>query len=138
MKPSDVLASIGEEVAKAAVTSKGPHDVLRVVKSPKDAIGKDRQVFVRIVQAPVQSEFLATNWRTMGVAVSVVYNDTPQVYDRAADDSEAVAEKLELLHHSVDAIQEIMMLGFVIDDASLPGQVISEFQLSITYSKDIS
>ena len=66
------------------------------------------------------------------------HNDSPSVYDRCADDSEAIAERLELLSTNVSAVQEIMMLGFNIDDGSLPGQVISEFQIQLTYSKDIS
>ena len=137
MKPSEVLTQVAAQVALASVTSKGAHDKLRRVKTPKDAIGKDRHFFVSITQAPVQTDFLATNWRSMVVAVAVVYNDSPHVYDRAADDSEEIAERLELLSTNVSAIQEIMMLGFNIDDGSLPGQVISEFQVQLTYSKDI-
>ena len=91
MKPSGVLSAIAEQVALASVVSKGAHDKLRRVKTPKDAIGKDRHFFVSITQAPIQSEFLATSWRTMSVAVAIIYNDSPAVYDRAADDSEAIA-----------------------------------------------
>ena len=138
MKPSEVLTAIAAQVELASVTSKGPHDKLRRVKTPKDAIGKERHFFVSITQAAVQSEFIATNWRVMAVAVAVVYNDSPLVYDRAADDSEAIAEKLETLSSNVDAVQEIMMMGFGIDDTSLSGQVVSEFQIQVTYSKDIS
>tara|TARA_R100000152_G_C6703439_1_gene132460 strand:+ start:398 stop:814 length:417 start_codon:yes stop_codon:yes gene_type:complete len=138
MKPSQVLNSIGDQIALASVTSKGAHDKLRRVKSPKDAIGKDRHFFVSITQAPIQSEFLATNWRTMTVGIAIIYNDSPAVYDRAADDSEAIAERLETLSSNVDAIQETVMLGFAVDDASLAGQLIAEFQVQVTYSKDIS
>ena len=137
MKPSEVLTAIAGQVALASVTSKGAHDKLRRVKTPKDAIGKDRHFFVSIMQAPVQSEFLATNWRTMMAGVAIIYNDSPSVYDRAADDSEAIAERLELLHTNVNAIQETVMLGFAVDDASLSGQLIAEFQVQVTYSKDI-
>lgn len=138
MKPSEVLTAISGQIAAASVVSKSAKDILRRVKSPKDAIGKDRHFFVSITQAPIQSEFLATNWRTMTVGIAVIYNDSPAVYDRAADDSEAIAEKLELLSSSVNAIQETVMLGFAVDDASLAGQVIAEFQVQVTYSKDIS
>ena len=41
------------------------------------------------------------------------------------------------MHTNVNAIQETVMLGFAVDDASLSGQLRAEFQVQVTYSKDI-
>jgi len=140
MTPSDCITAVATQIAALSpATRRSRRDRFRRVFSTAGGPLQDRQFFLQQTELPEEpEEWLASDWRWVGLELRIGYAGTPETDNRIAEDGEQILELCDSIDQSVAGIQEVDREGggFVdYDDDTGAGEAV--FALRVLYDKAV-